>query len=170
MGALDGIRVIDFGQYIAGPLAAVMLADQGADVVHVDPPGGPRRNVPADAFLNRSKRRITLNLKSQQDLAAAQQLVDHADVVIENFRTGVMDRLQLGPEALARRNPRLIHCSMPGFAQDDPRAGMQAWEGIIDAATGNCRPRAGEAPPDWDSSRPTYSAIPLASNFAAFLA
>ena len=169
-GALEGTRVVDFGQYIAGPLAAVMLAEQGADVVHVDPPGGPRWNVPADAFLNRSKRRITLNLKSQQDQATAQQLVERADVLIENFRPGVMDRLQLGPDAMTRLYPRLIYCSMPGFAHDDPRAGMPAWEGIIDAATGNCRPRAGEAPPDWDSSRPTYSAIPLASNFAAFLA
>ncbi len=169
-GALEGIRVVDFGQYIAGPLAAVMLADQGADVVHVDPPEGPRWSVPADAFLNRSKRRTNLDLKQPDDLATAQRLVDRADVLIENFRPGVMDRLQLGPEAMTRRNPRLVYCSMPGFARDDPRAGMQAWEGILDAATGNCRPRAGEAPPDWDSSRPTYSAIPLASNFAAFLA
>jgi crotonobetainyl-CoA:carnitine CoA-transferase CaiB-like acyl-CoA transferase len=169
-GALEGIQVVDFGQYIAGPLAAVMLAEQGADVVHVDPPGGPRWNVPADAFLNRSKRRISLDLKSQQDLATAQQLVERADVLIENFRPGVMDRLHLGPHVATDSNKRLIYCSMPGFAPDDPRAGMQAWEGIVDAATGNCRPRAGEAPPDWDSSRPTYSAIPLASNFAAFLA
>ena len=63
-GALDGIRVIDFGQYIAGPLAAVMLADQGADVIHVDPPGGPRWQHPSDAFFNRGKRRITLDLKN----------------------------------------------------------------------------------------------------------
>ena len=64
MGALDGIRVIDFGQYIAGPLAAVMLADQGADVIHVDPPGGPRWKSAADAFCNRGKRRISLDLKT----------------------------------------------------------------------------------------------------------
>jgi crotonobetainyl-CoA:carnitine CoA-transferase CaiB-like acyl-CoA transferase len=147
-----------------------MLAEQGADVVHVDPPAGPRWNMPADAFLNRSKRRISLDLKSPQDLAAAQQLVARADVLIENFRPGVMDRLHLGPQGATDANKRLIYCSMPGFAHDDPRAGMRAWEGIIDAATGNCRPRAGEAPPEWDSSRPTYSAIPLASNFAAFLA
>jgi crotonobetainyl-CoA:carnitine CoA-transferase CaiB-like acyl-CoA transferase len=169
-GALEGIRVVDFGHYIAGPLAAVMLAEQGADVIHVDPPGGPRWNVPADAFLNRSKRRITLDLKSHQDLATAQQLVGRADIVIENFRPGVMQRLRLGPAEATSGNRRLIYCSIPGFAHDDPRAGTPAWEGVIDAATGNCRARAGEAPPDWDNSRPTYSAIPLASNFAAFLA
>ena len=65
-GALDGVRVIDFGQYIAGPLAAVMLADQGADVIHVDPPGGPRWQHPSDAFYSRGKRRITLEPEGRQ--------------------------------------------------------------------------------------------------------
>src|SRR5262245_61736615 len=89
-GALAGVRVIDFGQYIAGPLAAVMLSDQGAEVIHVDPPGGPRWKTPADAFFNRGKRCITLNLKRADDLTTAQRLVDSADVLIENFRPGVM--------------------------------------------------------------------------------
>ena len=169
MGALDGLRVTDFGQYVAGPLAAVMLADQGADVVHVDPPGGPRWRHPADAFYNRGKRRISLDLKQPHGLETARRLIDGADVVIENFRPGVMERLGLGVAAMTERNPRLIYCSIPGFAADDPRAGLQAWEGIVDAATENCRPRAGEPPPDWDSSRATYSAVPLASNFGGFL-
>ncbi|MGH2586558.1 MAG: CoA transferase, partial [Dehalococcoidia bacterium] len=170
VGALTGVRVIDFGQYIAGPLAAVMLSDQGADVIHVDPPGGPRWKTPADAFLNRGKQRITLDLKSPDDRAAAQRLVDSADVLIENFRPGVMDRLGLGATSMTARNPRLIYCSIPGFPAGDPRAEMRAWEGIIDAATENCKPRAGEEPPGWDWSRPTSSAVPLASNFGAFLA
>ena len=169
-GALDGVRVVDFGHYVAGPLAAVMLSDQGADVIHVDPPGGPRWNTPADAFVNRGKRRISLDLKTSADVDVAHGLVRRADVVIENFRPGVMDRLSLGAATATASNPRVVYCSIPGFAADDPRAQVQAWEGIVDAATANCRPRAGEAPPDWDSSRPTYSAIPLASNFAAFLA
>src|ERR1051325_4506924 len=113
MGALDGIRVIDFGQYIAGPLAAVMLADQGADVIHVDPPSGPTWNRDADAFLQRGKRRISLDLKSAPDRATAVRLVDAADVVIENFRPGVMDRLGLGADAVTQRNPGLIYCSIP---------------------------------------------------------
>lgn len=166
MGALDGVRVIDFGHYIAGPLAAVMLADEGADVIHVDPPGGPRWKSDADAMLQRGKRRIALDLKgSASDRAVAERLIGSADVVIENFRPGVMDRLGLGAEAACERNPNLIYCSMPGFAPDDPRAGMQAWEGILDAATDNCIPRAGEEPPGWDWSRPFYSAVTLASNF-----
>lgn len=169
-GALAGVRVIDFGRYIAGPLAAVMLGDQGADVIHVDPPGGPRRQSPADAFYNRGKRRISLDLKRGDDRAIAQRLIDSADVVIENFRPKVMDRLGLGAAAMTGSDDRLIYCSIPGFAADHPRAGMAAWEGIIDAATENCKPRAGEPPSDWDWSRPTYSAVPLASNFGGFLA
>jgi crotonobetainyl-CoA:carnitine CoA-transferase CaiB-like acyl-CoA transferase len=169
-GVLESIRVVDFGQYIAGPLAATMLSDQGADVIHVDPPDGPRWKTDADAFLNRGKRRIGLDLKNAVDLAIARRLIERADVAIENFRPGVMDRLGLGAPDMTGRNPRLIYVSLPGFATDDPRAALAAWEGIVAAATGNCRARAGEAPPDWDTSRATYSAIPLASNFAAFLA
>src|SRR5215218_8340172 len=104
MGALDGIRVIDFGHYIAGPLAAVMLADQGADVIHVDPPGGPRWKHPSDAFYQRGKRRISLDLTTTSDRATAQRLMDSADVVVENFRPGVMDRLGLGAEEATQRN------------------------------------------------------------------
>ncbi|MGN9783247.1 CaiB/BaiF CoA transferase family protein [Nonomuraea sp. ZG12] len=165
-GALRGIRVVDFGHHVAGPLAAVMLADQGADVVHVDRPGV---TPPAhDAFFNRGKRRISLDLKDAADLSVARDLVQRADVLIENFRPGVMDRLGLGWEELRAANPRLVYCSLPGFAADDPRAGVPGWEGVIAAATGNCRIRAGHAPDGWDDTRPTYTAIPVASNFAAF--
>ncbi|WP_219460105.1 CaiB/BaiF CoA transferase family protein [Nonomuraea rhizosphaerae] len=165
-GALRGIRVVDFGHHVAGPLAAVMLADQGADVVHVDRPGV---EAPVeDAFFNRGKRRITLDLKDARDLEVARGLVRRADVLIENFRPGVMDRLGLGWADLREANPRLVYCSMPGFAADDPRAGVPGWEGVIAAATGNCRIRAGHAPDGWDATRPTYTAIPVASNFAAF--
>src|SRR5712691_2920498 len=120
--ALVGIRVIDFGQYIAGPLTAMLLADQGADVIHVDPPGGPVWETPANATWNRGKRSISLDLKQSGDLDVAQRLIASADVVIENFRPGVMDRLGLGPEASSASNPRLIYCALPGFASDDPRA------------------------------------------------
>src|SRR6202165_2754751 len=105
-GALEGVRVVDFGHYIAGPLAATLLSDQGADVVHVDPPGGPRWNAPADAFLNRGKRRITLDLKSPDDLAIAHNLVARSDILLENFRPGVMDRLGLGSADMRRKQDR----------------------------------------------------------------
>lgn len=169
-GALNGIRVIDFGQYIAGPLAAMMLGDQGADVIRIDPPGGPRWKHPSDALYSRGKRRITLDLKQPDDLQIARRLIDSADIVIENFRPGVMDRLGLGANAMCGRNPGLIYVSIPGFAEDDPRAQMEAWEGILDAATENCWPKNGEPPKDHDWTTPTYSAVTIASNFGAFLA
>ena len=168
-GALAGVRVIDFGQYIAGPLAAVMLGDQGADVSTSTRPGG-RAGRPGGRLLQPRQTAYLPRPEAASDRATAQRLVDSADVVIENFRPGVMDRLGLGAPAMTERNPRLIYCSIPGFAADDPRAGLAAWEGIIDAATENCKPRAGEPPPEWDASRPTYSAVPLASNFGGFLA
>src|SRR3712207_5923283 len=120
-GALNGIRVIDFGQYIAGPLAAMLLADHGADVVRVDPPTGPRWDTPANATWNRGKRSIGLDLARPDDRATAGRLIASADVVIEGFRPGVMDRLGLGPWSATGANPRLIYCSLPGFASDDPR-------------------------------------------------
>src|SRR5688500_14074518 len=113
---LEGVSVIDFGQYIAGPLAGMLLADQGADVIRVDPPGGPMWDTPANATWNRGKRSITLNLKQPDDVATAMRLIEAADVVLENFRPGVMARLGLGPQAASRVNPRLIYCSLPGFA------------------------------------------------------
>jgi crotonobetainyl-CoA:carnitine CoA-transferase CaiB-like acyl-CoA transferase len=155
---------------VAGPLTAVLLADQGADVIHVDPPGGPRRACAADAFFNRGKRRAILDLKKPAGLAAARRLAASADVVIENFRPGVLARLGLDLDAIRRTSPALITCSLPGFGADDPRAAMRGYEGVIAAATANCRPRAGEEPPGWDWERPTYSALPIASSFAAYLA
>jgi crotonobetainyl-CoA:carnitine CoA-transferase CaiB-like acyl-CoA transferase len=168
-GPLAGLRVVDFGHYVAGPLAGVMLADQGAEVVRVDRPGAQAAAAPADAFLSRGKRRITLDLTTEADRATARALVERADVVIENFRPGVMERFGLGWADLRESCPRLVYLSLPGFAPDDPRARVRAFEGVIDAATNNCRPRMSEAPAGWDMSRPTYSALPVASNFAALL-
>ena len=162
---LQGIRVVDLGHHVAGPLAATMLADQGADVVHVDRPG--LQPGPADAFYQRGKRRLTLDLHDAADCAVAHRLVAGADVVVENFRPGVLDRFGLGYAQLGAS--RLVYLSMPGFGADDPRRDLPGWECVIDAATANCRLRAGEAPSEWDAGRPTYSALPAASNVAAFL-
>ncbi len=168
--ALDGIRVIDFGQYIAGPMAAMFLADQGADVIRVDPPGGPRWNTPANATWNRGKRSIVLDLKVASDLAIAKKLVATADVVIENFRPGVMDRLGLGYAAMSAANPRLVYCSLPGFGSDDPRAGLKAWEGVLAAATCAFSQKPGTPRVHAPATRPVYSAIPFSSSYGAFLA
>jgi crotonobetainyl-CoA:carnitine CoA-transferase CaiB-like acyl-CoA transferase len=168
-GALAGVRVIDFGQYIAGPLAAMLLSDQGAEVIRVETPGGPRMETPANRVWNRGKQSIVLDLKAPGDLATARALIETADVVIENFRPGVMDRLGLGLEAMTAANPRLIYCSMPGFAADDPRSETPGWEGVIAAAASTvgfgelAEPAANGA-----TQRPIYTAIPAHSSFAAF--
>ncbi|MCC7368015.1 MAG: CoA transferase [Chloroflexi bacterium] len=164
-GPLAGIRVIDFGQYIAGPLTAMLLADHGADVIRVDPPSGPTWKTPANATWNRGKRSIALDLKQAADREAAQALIAGADVVVEGFRPGVMDRLGLGASAALAADPRLIYCSLPGFASDDPRAQMPGWEGVIGAATATYRP-----PMDTPKGPPAYTAIQIASHFAAFQA
>jgi crotonobetainyl-CoA:carnitine CoA-transferase CaiB-like acyl-CoA transferase len=156
---LEGIRVVDFGQYIAGPLTAMLLADQGADVTHVDPPGGPRWTSRANATLNRGKRCTELNLRDAQDLDRAREAVASADVLIENFRPGVMDRLGLGHSATLTANSRLIYCSLPGFASDHPRAQEPGWEGVIGAATDMYR-----------GDPPQVTPIPISSHFAAFQA
>jgi crotonobetainyl-CoA:carnitine CoA-transferase CaiB-like acyl-CoA transferase len=161
-GALAGVRVVDFGQYIAGPLTGMLLADQGADVVRVDPPGGPRWNSEANATFNRGKRSIVLDLHAEPDRAIATRLIRTADVVVQNFRPGVMERLGLGVEQALRANPHLLYCSLPGFAGDDPRAALPGWEGVIAAATGTYRLAEGDA-------APAFTAIPIASSFAALL-
>lgn len=88
MGALSDIRIVDFGHYVAGPLTGMLLADQGATVIKVDPPGGPTFDSQANATWNRGKQSINLGLKSSADLDIAKRLVAQADVVIENFRPG----------------------------------------------------------------------------------
>lgn len=134
---LDHIRVLDFGQYLAGPLVGMLLADMGADVIRIDPPGGPRLKEPATDMLSRGKTAVTLDLKSDAGLATARDLVARADVVIENFRPGVMERLGLGPDALRALNPRIVSLSLPGFASTDPAlADLPAWEAVIAARTG----------------------------------
>jgi crotonobetainyl-CoA:carnitine CoA-transferase CaiB-like acyl-CoA transferase len=162
-GALDGFRVIDFGQWLAGPLCALLLADQGAEGLHVDPPGGPRWQTPANATLQRGKQCLVLDVKSAADRARARALIDAADVLIENFRPGVMDRLGLGWDAVRRNHNRLIYCSLPGFASDDPRAALPAWEGVLAAATGTYTSGSAE-------EQPRFNALPLASEFGALAA
>jgi len=169
-GALDGVRVIDFGQYLAGPLAAMLLADQGAEVVRVDPPGGPRWDTPINAVLLRGRRPVILDLHEPTDRDRAASLVASADVVIENFRPGVMERLGLGPRACLERAPQVVYCSMPGFGHDDPRAGVAAWEGVVMAAGGGYSTQVSAALiPGFDAqpSAPRFSPLPLASVFGA---
>jgi crotonobetainyl-CoA:carnitine CoA-transferase CaiB-like acyl-CoA transferase len=134
---LSGIRVVDLGHYLAGPGAAMILADQGADVIRVERPGGPSMPGAVNAVLNRGKRSIVLDLEAADGVAAARELITGADVVIENFRPGVMTRLGLGAATLTARHPRLIYLSLPGFSAADAEfSDMPGWEGVISAAMG----------------------------------
>lgn len=166
MTALRGIRVIDFGQYLAGPMAAMLLADHGADVIRVDPPGGPKWDTSGNAVWNRNKRSIVLDLKKAGDLNTALQLIASADVVVENFRPGVLDGFGLGPRDMLDLNPALVYASLPGFGASDPRAGTKAWEGVLAAATGAYRPNRDPN----STGLPVYTTIPYSSAFGAFLA
>src|SRR5215217_7657968 len=118
---LAGLRVVEFTHMVMGPSIGLVLAELGADVIKVEPVGGDatRRLKGSGAgyfpMFNRSKRSICLDLKSAEGLASARQLAASADIVIENFRARVLDRLGLGYETLSAENPRLIYCSAKGF-------------------------------------------------------
>ena len=132
-GPLGGLRVLDFTTLLPGPLATLLLAEAGATVVKVEPPGGDpvRRQGPHDAhgdsvpfqLLNRGKHLRTLDLKLSDGRDEALRLARSADVLVEQFRPGIMDRLGLGPATLAALNPRLIYCSITGYGQSGPNAG-----------------------------------------------
>ena len=160
---LTGIRVVDFGHYIAGPLTGMLLADQGAEVIKVDRPGKPDWDTPANGVFNRGKQRIALDLKNADDLATAVKLIRSADVVIENFRPGVMQRLGLGAEEMTTLNPGLIYLSLPGFASTDDRASIRAFEGIISAAIGQYTDLQSRRP----DLPPVYTPMPLGSTYGA---
>jgi len=162
-GALRGVRILDFGHYIPGPLLGMLLADQGADVVKVErPEGDPARNRDAFATWNRGKRSVVLDLKSTEGRQRAQDLAQTADVLIENFRPGVTDRLGIGYEQLSKSNPSLIYCSLPGFGPDSPSRNQRGWEPIVAAATGAHQPLEG-------MSEPLFLPLPVASTFAAIV-
>src|SRR5687767_2642385 len=134
---LTGVRVLDLGSYISGPCAAVLLAEMGADVVKVEPPqGDPFRawesgglNATFVAF-NRGKRSVVLDLKTDEGRAHLLDLVRTADVLIENFRPGVMERLGIGWDVLSGIRPELVHCSISGFGNSGPYASMPAYDGV----------------------------------------
>lgn len=155
----------------------MLLADQGAEVVKVDPPSGPTFQSEANATWNRGKRSIALDLHDPDDLAVAKSLAARADIVIENFRPGVMDRLGLGEADLRAHNRGLIYNSMPGFGPEDARANVPAWEGVVMAATDVFRPAVAyremiqqlHRKPEHRTGTPSFTAEPVASMFAAML-
>lgn len=168
---LEGVRVLDFGQYVAGPMAATLLADAGAEVTRIEPPGGPWFTDPGNAYLLRGRAAThVLDLKSPAGQSQALTLAAGADVLIENFRPGVMARLGLGAEACRDLNRGLVYCSLPGFSELDERAGIAGWEGVVLAAGGAYSSQASS--PVFGGATgetPDFPSLPLASCFAAGL-
>ncbi|MEG8179443.1 hypothetical protein GZH49_12980 [Nocardia terpenica] len=161
---LAGLRVVEFGHYLAGPLTGVLLADQGADVLTVAPPTGSGLDPATTAILRRGKRVQSADLRDRDARAAVRDRVEQADVVIENFRPGVMDRLGFGYEQVAAINPAVIYLSLPGFSRHDDRAAMPGWEGVIAAACGFYTDLS--LPGAVLDAPPTYTPLPLPSIYA----
>ncbi|MFI5623396.1 CoA transferase [Nocardioides sp. NPDC051685] len=169
---LADLLVVDIGQYLAGPLAARLLADLGARVVRIEHPEGPRYDGQANHHLLASRSEtLRLDLTDPAGLATAHDLVAASDVLIENSRPGALDRFRLGPEQTAAAWPSLVHCSLPGFGRDDPRASMPGWEGPVLAAAGAYPQRSAEMLEGewWPQAEPPFSPLPLASVFAAVI-
>ncbi|MFN9542725.1 MAG: CaiB/BaiF CoA transferase family protein [Alphaproteobacteria bacterium] len=143
---LEGVRIVDLSAIISGPMATQILADQGADVIKVEGPGpgdlvrylGPQRNGTNAMFtaVNRNKRAIVLNLKSPEGKAILLDLVRKADVFVENFRPGAIERLGLGHDALRAINPGLVYVSMSGFGDTGPYAPRRVYDPVIQAVSG----------------------------------
>jgi alpha-methylacyl-CoA racemase len=154
MPPLSGIKVLDFSTLLPGPLASLILAEAGAEVIKVERPGHgdemrayePKlgKDSVNFALLNRGKRSLAIDLKDPAGRERLAPLLRGADVVIEQFRPGVMDRLGLGYDALKERNPRLVYCSITGYGQSGPKAGVAAHDLNYIAETGLLGLSAGE--------------------------
>jgi len=146
MRPLEGIRVIDLSRVLAGPYAALLLADMGAEVVKVEEPerGDDTRAWPpfqggeATYFMsvNRGKKSLTLNMKHPEGKAILRRLLEGADVLLENFRPGTLERLGFGYPAVRTLNPRLVYCSISGFGESGPEAGRPGYDLIIQGESG----------------------------------
>jgi len=143
-GALAGVRVLDLTRVLAGPYCTMFLGDLGAEVVKVEQPGvgddtrgwGPPFSGGESAYflcINRNKKSITVDFKSKEGVALIRQLSERADVLIENFRPGAMDRLGLGEKELRAANPKLIYASLSGFGADGPMSDLPGYDLIVQA-------------------------------------
>ena len=145
-GPLSGIRVLDLATMISGPLAGMMLADQGAEVIKIESPGmgdmmrhlGTQKNGVTGLYAlhNRGKKSIVLNLKDDDGATLLRELISTSDVLIQNFRPGAMDRLGFGYDDAARINPNLVYVSIAGFGEDGPSAKRRVYDNVIQAASG----------------------------------
>jgi len=175
-GCFDGVRVLDFTTTLAGPHCTRMLADMGAEVIKIEPAEGemlrtrpPVRDGFSTVFgqYNVGKKSVVLDLKSSDDVLMARRLIDDADIMIENFRPGVMQRLGLDFPTVQASNPQLIYCSISGYGQTGPSAGLPAYAPVIHAASGYDMAHQSYQP---GRERPDYSGIFLADILAGVYA
>ncbi len=146
LGSLEGIRIIDLSRVLGGPYCAQILADHGADVIKVEPPvgdetrtwGPPFAGDTAAYFLgvNRNKRGVVLDLLQQEDRDKLLLLLETADVLLENFKVGTMERWGLGYASLRERFPKLIHCRVSGFGEDGPLGALPGYDAAVQALSG----------------------------------
>jgi len=171
-GCFSGLRVLDFSTTIAGPHCARMLADMGAEVIKIETDEGetmrtrpPLRSGCSTVFgqLNAGKKSLVLDLKSKEGAEAVRRLVATADVLVENFRPGVMRRLKLDYETLRPLNPKMIYCSISGYGQSGPSAELPAYAPVIHAASGYDMAHLAYQP---GRERPDYCGIYHADVFA----
>jgi crotonobetainyl-CoA:carnitine CoA-transferase CaiB-like acyl-CoA transferase len=157
-GPLEGVRVLDLTSMISGPVATMMLGDQGADVVKVEPPGGdlvrslgPNRAGLTASFVssNRSKRSLVLDLKSAAGMAALKRLIPSADVFVQNFRPGAIERMGLGESVVRGLRDDIIYVSISGFGESGPYAHKRVYDPVIQALSGLAAIQA-----DRDTGRP----------------
>ncbi len=146
-GALVDLKVVDLSRVLAGPLCGQMLADHGADVIKVEPPAGddtrwwgppfvkPGHSAYFDG-LNRNKRNISVDLRTEEGQSLLRRMLADADVVLENFKAGTLDRWGLSDEVLAEEFPRLIHCRITGYGVDGPLGGAPGYDAVLQALSG----------------------------------
>jgi len=175
-GALAGVRVVDLSRVLAGPLCSQILADQGADVVKVEPPSGddtrtlgPPFNPAGDAAyfsaLNRGKRCISIDLAQVAGRRVLERLLEDADVLIENFLPGTMEKWGISYDGwIKHRFPRLIHCSISGFGADGPLGGLPGYDAVLQAICGLMSINGERA------SGPTRIGIPVVDHLTAYTA
>ncbi|HEY0438340.1 MAG TPA: CoA transferase [Phenylobacterium sp.] len=175
MGALSGLKVLDCTHVIAGAYCSLILANLGADVIKIEPPsgestrglgspGGGETAFRAYDFVNRNKRAIALDLSTEAGAAVVRRLAESADVFVENYRPGSLDRMGLGYAALSKINPRLVYCSVSGFGLDGPYANRGGFDLIAQAMSGLM-----SFVGDVGSDRPCSTAVPISDlNAGAF--
>ena len=174
MGPLDGIKVLDLTSMVSGPVAAMILGDQGAEVIKVEPVHGeqlrylgePHNGVPATFYsCNRNKKSLAVDLKSGAGKEVLWKLIESADVLLQNFRPGAMERMGFGEPVVRRRNSRLIYVSISGFGEHGPYAHKRVYDPIIQGLSG-----ATDIQADRKSGRPNMFRIILADKVSALTA